>query len=220
MRGWKPISPQKSVRTKTLALLVIFSLLTVFKALDYLSGPDRVVYDYVSSIDGKVLWIKVISETASLPVLSIFVGVLCIWMRRKGMPWSDILRLVASYAFLQILTVILKAALAYPRPEDFGNINVGYGPAGFFGQIDRYSYPSGHAARASFIAAFIKDKLRRRTVAVFMDIYAVLIGITRVLLSVHWTSDVIAGIVLGALVYQLSYHVKRNWADRAARAST
>jgi len=60
-----------------------------------------------------------------------------------------------------------------------------------------YSFPSGHATSA-FMAAFILSSCFRRWVLFFC--LAVLVGISRVYLGVHYPADVLAGAVLGTLI--------------------
>ena len=60
---------------------------------------------------------------------------------------------------------------------------------------DQYSFPSGHTAGAFIIAeiaGFHFPALQR-----LLIIWAVLVGISRIFLRVHYPSDVIAGMILG-----------------------
>ena len=67
------------------------------------------------------------------------------------------------------------------------------------------SFPSGHAANAMItyvsIALLVPVAQRNRTVAVALaGILAVIIGLSRVVLGVHWPSDVIGGWAFGLLL--------------------
>ena len=73
--------------------------------------------------------------------------------------------------------------------------------------IDTYSFPSGHALSSTVVYGLIAVAAYRLSPWVrahpMMLVAAVLlpltIGVTRVVLGVHWTTDVLAGWVIGAL---------------------
>jgi len=60
------------------------------------------------------------------------------------------------------------------------------------------SFPSGHAAGSFAFAAFVLT-LNRRAGAIVL-LVAVLIGLSRIALGVHYPSDVLAGALLGSVV--------------------
>lgn len=60
---------------------------------------------------------------------------------------------------------------------------------------DKFSFPSGHTAAAFVFAWLIWDFYPVFAVPVFL--WASLVGMSRVLLGVHYPSDIFAGIVLG-----------------------
>jgi len=70
--------------------------------------------------------------------------------------------------------------------------------------VDTYSFPSGHAANAMItylaIAVLLPVKQRNRAIAVGIGLALVLqVGISRVMLGVHWPTDVIGGWAFGLL---------------------
>ncbi len=74
--------------------------------------------------------------------------------------------------------------------------------------VTSFSFPSGHAtmAAAFFVvvaylsATSIKSWVKRELILVLCVIAMVSIGLSRIVLSVHWTSDVIAGWALGTFI--------------------
>jgi undecaprenyl-diphosphatase len=76
-------------------------------------------------------------------------------------------------------------------------------PAGHLIAVKTMAFPSGHAANAAVLGLGIALLLvppRHRLAAVAVALaYAFLIGLTRLVLGVHWPSDVVAGWALGAL---------------------
>jgi membrane-associated phospholipid phosphatase len=70
---------------------------------------------------------------------------------------------------------------------------------GPFTDATSLSFPSGHASRA-FATATLIALGTRRYVGVSVLSLAVLIGLSRIYLGLHWPSDVLAGALLGVLM--------------------
>jgi undecaprenyl-diphosphatase len=91
-----------------------------------------------------------------------------------------------------VLSTVLKAAFARPRPELWDRVYAGHA-----------SFPSGHAMSAVVIygtMAYLLLRLERtralrRLTAGVTVLVILLIGVTRIYLGVHYPSDVIAGYV-------------------------
>jgi undecaprenyl-diphosphatase len=62
---------------------------------------------------------------------------------------------------------------------------------------DRFSLPSGHTAAAWVIALLIA--IHFPLLAIPVSIWAILVGISRIYLGVHYPTDVLAGFILGAV---------------------
>jgi membrane-associated phospholipid phosphatase len=75
-------------------------------------------------------------------------------------------------------------------------------PAGEWGKIyrnsDPHSFPSGHAARAIFLAVLALG-LGPLWFGILLLIWAPLVALARVALGVHYLSDIVAGLILGVL---------------------
>ena len=90
-----------------------------------------------------------------------------------------------------LLNMTLKLAFKRPRPVPFFNLTA----------PESYSFPSGHSlARCCFfagLAAILSGRIKRRRVRAIMWTAAaamfLLIGLSRIYLGVHYTTDVIAG---------------------------
>ena len=91
----------------------------------------------------------------------------------------------------------LKVAFARPRPV-FTEQAVHAGG---------YAFPSGHAADSTAVYGillivglpFVAERFRRLCVRVVVGLIAA-IGVSRLLLGVHWLTDVIAGVCLGVAI--------------------
>ena len=118
-------------------------------------------------------------------------GAAVLWRRGHG---RLALYLLAARAGALLLSTSLKAAVGRARPVFEDPV------ASAFGQ----SFPSGHALGAAAfwpVAAVVVlplvPVLRRRAVLAAAVVVPVVVAATRVLLGVHFLSDVVAGLVLG-----------------------
>lgn len=110
-------------------------------------------------------------------------------MKNKKMSFSILLNLV----IVTFLNIFLKNIIQRPRPDDFRLINE-----------TGYSFPSGHSMISMayygyliyLIFKFVKNKRLKTFFITFLCILILTIGLSRIYLGVHYTSDVIAGFVL------------------------
>jgi membrane-associated phospholipid phosphatase len=89
-----------------------------------------------------------------------------------------------------VLVQVLKRAVARPRPCDAGGR-----PLALVDLPDPHSFPSGHAAAATAVAATVS--LSHPLAAVIVLPLAALVAYSRVSLRVHHWTDVLAGAALG-----------------------
>jgi len=100
-----------------------------------------------------------------------------------------IFTLVGGY----LLPELLKVIIASPRPTDA------------LVQLNDFSFPSGHATAAAgafilavyFFIPFMRMKPWHWLLGAAFFVLMILVGASRLLLSVHWLSDVVAGYSLG-----------------------
>ena len=134
-----------------------------------------------------------ISEAGSTPWLTLVTFAIGLWQWRKGRGAIGLAAMLASGANGLAIRG-LKAEFERIRPA---HLHAGPLEPGF-------SYPSGHAAGSILVYGLLAWLItrdwppRRRWVAFGLALLlAVLIAATRVLLQVHFLSDVIGGILLG-----------------------
>ena len=87
-------------------------------------------------------------------------------------------------------STLMKDAFGRPRPDVAPHLDV----------VTSMSYPSGHAVNAVAIlllAAALIPKRNRRAWVAGAALLALMIGLSRVMLNVHWTSDVVGGWLFG-----------------------
>ena len=123
--------------------------------------------------------------------------------RLKGTSRSQLLDLGTrlQFLFLAVLVPVLageltKWVVGRGRPFVGGKANA-FNFSHFAGTEAYASFPSGHAI-TSFALAFAVAALWPRT-RVVMIVYAVLIGMTRLVLLAHHPSDVVAGALIGVV---------------------
>jgi len=115
-------------------------------------------------------------------------------LRRAGLPWWGAGAPAASLWFCALVTSMVKDTVGRTRPE-----------AG--AELSSMSCPSGHASNTTALAVALAlvvpwavPSIRRRVSLVVASMVSLSIGWTRLALGVHWTTDVIAGWILGGAV--------------------
>lgn len=92
---------------------------------------------------------------------------------------------------------LCKAAVRRKRPFQNNNDMMTF-------SVDKYSFPSGHASRAVMVACFILAHFSLGVIVqVLIIAWSVCICLSRILLGRHHVIDVICGIILGFVEYQL-----------------
>ena len=71
----------------------------------------------------------------------------------------------------------------------------------------RYGFPSSHASNSWGLVFFVGLLLRRRLLTTFLACWALLLCYSRLYLGVHYPGDLLAGMMLGAVVASLVYYV-------------
>jgi membrane-associated phospholipid phosphatase len=104
------------------------------------------------------------------------------------------LRVAAMLLFSNILNTFFKLILLSPRPYWVDTrVNAMISETSF-------GFPSGHAQHAASVWGMLAVNIRRRWVTAVLIFIVFAIGLSRIYLGVHFTSDVIAGWAIGALL--------------------
>ncbi len=143
-------------------------------------------------------WIKYASKSGDGP-LYLAVGLALYWFDPVNGPLFFYTTLLA-YALELPIYLFLKKALQRPRPCDMLNdFDAHVSPS------DKFSLPSGHTAAAFLMATVLSNFYPLLTPFVF--VWASMIGLSRVLLGVHYPSDVLAGATLGVVMSSLAINL-------------
>lgn len=206
------------------ALAVGFELLTVAVSLGWLNQPDHEVEQAMASVWDPPLHplFQGIALLGGLEVTGVIMVGLVVFLWRRGFV-ADTLVIVAFIA-AELFEILYKSNLTHPRPPE--TVAHGDGPsitnllepaAGLHN-----SFPSGHMVRTVLVYGLLAFVIRRlapwpwlRNLAVPLAIVLiVVVAFDRLYLEVHWESDVLGGILLGAIAL-VSATV---WLDRPQRA--
>ncbi len=196
-----PRGRRRAVAWLAVGLLAAYALLWVLVATgwDPLHDLDREVassaYDSVHGNAGFVRSLEILDVIASpttVRVLLLVVAAWALWRRRLEVAAF----LIAAVALELVLAPWFKTLEDRPRPSWPDRLTT----------IDGYSFPSGHAAGAGLMLAaavlLTHTTVPRRRLRIALDclwvLLALAIGLDRILLGVHFTSDVVAGWLLGA----------------------
>lgn len=174
-----------------LALLLVGLAGMLIAVRDYEIVPFEVDAEWMEELgeNEHPFWetLAVLFDRLGAGVIGVFVvpllviAVLLIVKRR----WAALYFAVASIISAGLVQLV-KNSVGRPRPEEI-LIPVDFG-----------SFPSGHAANAATMAVTLALILRRSWVWFAGAAYVVLMLLSRTYLGVHWLTDTLGGVVLGA----------------------
>ena len=216
--------PALIVRVVGLVILAVAYVgLTLVVGAGWLSGLDHQVLQGMSSLWQESLHpvFQVIAEFGGLEVTSILMFGLLVYMWRGGFG-ADAL-VVLAFPAAVALEWLYKKALYHPGPPRSVAHTDGPSVTDFLTSgMNLNSFPSGHMVRTVVAYGLIAFVVRRlaswrlaRDLAIPIAVVLIVLeAFDRLYLDVHWESDVIGGLLLGAIGL-LSGTV---WLDRPRRS--
>lgn len=173
-------------------LLGFFLILTYLIMNGYIYKFDDIVYDLVVAGKNNILseLVKLYTHLGGPIGLAIFCLFACYIFRKTLFKFLIPLNLILSF----ILNFLLKNIVCRPRPVGINLVN----ESGF-------SFPSGHTMVSTVFYGYLAYLICKKTEKKFhwivysiCSLIILTIGISRIYLGVHFASDVLGGLVIGA----------------------
>ncbi|MDX6359709.1 MAG: hypothetical protein QOH37_2763 [Nocardioidaceae bacterium] len=183
---------------RSLALAVLFALLTGAVELSWWNSLDHTVNDWAAAHrvmplfdTGKVIFDGATPEVA-LPI-TLALGLLVAWRRHQ---WQTLAEAAIRVGLVVASVLVLKPLIAAPGPT-----RNSLGPHGG-------AFPSGHTTSTVVCMALILSwagwpRAKGGRLAIHVVVVAV-VGLTVIYLSYHYLSDVVGGLLLGTLIATLT----------------
>lgn len=166
---------------------------------DGVAGLDHPVAHFVAShrVPAMTSVMRATGTFGGPVTIVLFGSALGVLLSVRWHSWAPVLAMAATGFGIGGLTIVFKTALGRSRPP----------LAQAVAAADGYGFPSGHAAAAAAVcgvaAWLITSAMRswRSRVAVWAvaAIVAAFVGVSRIYLGVHWTTDVLGGWAFGTL---------------------
>jgi len=169
----------------------------------------------LASLTGDVMEGSSFLASPLVSVIAITIITVITFIKRKKYRTAALV-IPIIFGLMTLAEIYGKSVVHHPAPPFFLLKN----PTTVFPKYyvwEDFSYPSGHAARAIFLAILLFFVVKRRVwVMVTLVLFVILISISRIYLGHHWLSDVIGGLILGSgsglltIPLLLSYNRKRE----------
>ncbi|MGX6606306.1 phosphatase PAP2 family protein [Micromonosporaceae bacterium Da 78-11] len=205
-----PDEPSLNIRltvasVAAIVLLVPFALIAVLIIGDvpWLHQLDETLTDALHTFaEGHPGWVRFMAGWSLVfdpNTWRVGALLLAVWLVRRRNSWPLALWVAVTMTVGGVLGALLKLLVGRNRPDLLDPV----------ARASGYSFPSGHALNNALGAAvfvlvllpLVRERPRLRialwTAAVVIPLVT---GVSRVVLGVHWTSDVVAGWLLGVAV--------------------
>lgn len=196
----------KNIIISNLKWIILFACLIGFLALaedvfnEEIMNGDIIGYNLVSSLlisDFMTPIAKFITNFGGAIFLIGLTVILFFAIKNKKIGLS----IFSNLVIVTVLNQLLKYILQRPRPTEYRIINE-----------SGYSFPSGHSMVSIafygyliyLIYKYAKNKYVKWTSIILLSILIGLIGLSRIYLGVHYTSDVLAGFLI-SISYLITY---------------
>jgi membrane-associated phospholipid phosphatase len=205
-------------------LAVAFMALTAVVALGWLNTADHDVQQVLSTSWSEPLhpMFQAIALLGGIELTTLVMLGLCVFLLRTsgGADAAVFLAFIAA----ELLELLYKSNLVHPSPPASVAHTDGPSLSSFLGPSSAVhnSFPSGHMLRTVLVYGLLAFVVRRLTGRPWVRALAIPVAVMlivvmafdRLYLEVHWESDVLGGLLLGAIAF-VSATV---WLDRPRQA--
>lgn len=186
-----------------LILLVVVCILEVRGIFD---AADTKIMSHIYNIrgdkGGALYWIfRIITEMGFYYFLIALLLILAIYFKFRKRAWVIIGSVLVNLGINSLLKIIIKR----PRPD--GTM--------MWMSESSYSFPSGHTATSICVYLIImlisiktiKNKHIKRILIILSTFAMIMVPTSRLIMGVHYPSDVLAGVIMGAFTSSLAYSI-------------
>lgn len=189
--------------------LILFLVIVENVFANEVTKMDEAGYEFIANNFIRVSLtpiVKIFTNFGSALFLLPVTILLCLILKNRKIRFSILFNLI----FITIINQVLKFIVQRPRPTDFKLIDE-----------SGYSFPSGHAMISVafygylifLIYKYIKNKIIKFLLISLLVILIIIIGVSRIYLGVHYTSDVLAGFLI-SLSYLIMYiSISNKWIE-------
>lgn len=196
-------------------LLALVILLGIAVTMGIAADPDRALMKALAFRTGTTpaplieaaQWITWTGDAAQRTVLAFALAGILVWRRLH----RSALVLIVAVPLAGVASSLLKEVFARERPSIVPHLDL----------VTNLSYPSGHAVNAMSVLLLGALLLARRTRGVWIALAlsgAAAIGLSRLVLGVHYPTDIVGGWMLGAAAALIGWRIALKW--EAANAPT
>lgn len=141
---------------------------------------------------------NVLTDAGSEPVYILFASII-FWCLNK----KTGIRTMYVIFFSAYLAILAKNIFGMPRPPTYLHKVT----------ENEFGFPSGHAQVSSGFYSYLGFRSKRTQIIIVGIIAIFLISLSRIYLGVHYTGDVVAGIIFGLMVAFISYKSESGLLD-------
>jgi undecaprenyl-diphosphatase len=195
-------------KVKLVILGTIFAIIATAVISNMVTSFDVAISEFVYSFRSELLTqiMRIVSFLGSTPFVTgaVIVIFLILWIKRLK---AEAVFLAATLLCSVTLNNILKYSIQRLRPDVAPLENASF-----------YSFPSGHAMNSlvfyGLLAYLAHHWIKNKRLLFVIDsaaiILVLLIGVSRVYLGAHYSSDVVSGIAAGLFVFYVAIILKKN----------
>lgn len=187
--------------------MILFITIMIFVIIKNDLYIDEYGYSLISKLKNENMTniIKIITNIGGTIIIAVVTMLSLFIFRNKKINTCIILNLLGIFILNNLL---IKNIIARDRPTGINII-----------EENGYSFPSGHTAISTVVYGYliyliynyVSNKKLKYVLISILSIIILVVGLTRIYLGVHYTSDVLGGYLLGISYLIMFTYVTRNY---------